>query len=419
MTYAEAVQFVHSRLTFGSRPGLRSIRRITSLCGSPERGMRLLHVAGTNGKGSVCTMLSAMLTAAGYKTGLYTSPFVVDFRERFQVDGRMISRKAFVSLVERLKPLVERLDGEGTVVTEFELVTAIAFLWFREEGCDYVVLEVGLGGRFDATNVIEDPVCSILTHIDLDHTRLLGETYAAIATEKCGIVKPGCPVVSYPDQHPEAMTVIRDTAQERGCPLTVAPLLPATCGPDGSDAIWNNIPLRIGLIGEHQVKNAATALAVAEQLKLPTEAIRSGLASAFIPARQEILCRHPLVMLDGAHNPDGIAALAENLRRLCDRRPTLILGMLGDKDYERSAALLATLCDHVITLRVPNPRTLTAAALAKAVRPHCGDVTAARSYRQALSLAREKAQGAPVIVAGSLYLASGIRPHLLQWVKTL
>lgn len=416
MTYAEAVSFVHSRLVFGSRPGLKSMERITSLCGSPQRGMRFLHVAGTNGKGSVCAMLSSMLTAAGYKTGLYTSPYVVDFRERFQINGRMIEKRTLAALIERLKPLVEQLDGEGCVVTEFELITAAAFLWFREEACDYVVLEVGLGGRFDATNVIESPVCSVLTHIDLDHTRVLGDTYAAIAAEKAGILKPGCPAVVYPDQHPEAMEVIRQTAVRLGCPLTVAPLASVEKSDlAGSDLLWKGYRYHLSLPGSHQLKNAVTALAAAEIVGLSPAAMRAGLASASIPARQEVLSRDPLVLLDGAHNPDGVAALTDTLRAVCPQPPTLLLGMLADKDYERSVALLAPLCARVVTLRVPNPRTLTAAELAAAVRPYCRDVRPARSYRQALAWAQEAA--CPVVVAGSLYLAAGIRPHLLKWVE--
>lgn len=419
MSYAEAVQFVRSRLKFGSRPGLANMERIASLCGSPQRGMRFLHVAGTNGKGSVCAMLSRMLTAAGYKTGLYISPYVIDFRERFQIDGVMISKPDFAALMARLRPMVDRLDGEGCYLTEFELITAAAFLYFREQNCDYVVLEVGLGGRFDATNIIERPVCSVLTHIDLDHTKLLGDTYAAIAYEKCGILKSGCPAVVYPDQHPESLAVIRRVAGERGCPLTVPPVPKAEIGLFGSVLHWNGMTLDLPLIGAHQVKNAAVALAVASRLGLDGEAVRTGLQKAFMPARLEILSRDPLVLLDGAHNPDGVTALTNALRDLCDKKPTLVLGMLADKDYERSLSILAPLCAHIITLSVPNPRTLTACKLAKCARRFCPDVTPCRSYRAALQLAGEKAQGDPVVVAGSLFLASGIRPRLLQWVKTL
>ena len=416
MTYADAVSFVHSRLVFGSRPGLESMKRITSLLGDPQRGMRFLHVAGTNGKGSVSTMLAAMLTAAGQKTGLYTSPYVVDFRERFQIDGRMIPKAAFAALIERLKPLVERLDGEGCVITEFELITAAAFLWFCEEKCDAVVLEVGLGGRFDATNIIEAPACSVITHIDLDHTRVLGDTYAAIAAEKAGILKPGCPAVVYPDQRPEALAVIEQTAAERGCPFTVAPLatgMNTTLA--GSDFVWQGQTYHTPLLGAHQLKNAATALSAAQAIGLPAEAMRQGLAAATIAARQEVLCADPLVLLDGAHNPDGVAALAATLTAFGVERPTLILGMLADKDYARAVAALVPLCGRVITLRVPNPRTLSAAALAKALRPYCDDVRAARSYREALALAAQT--DGPVVAAGSLYLAAALRPRLLSWVK--
>ena len=415
MTYAEAVSYVHSRLVFGSRPGLASMKRITSLLGDPQRGMRFLHVAGTNGKGSVSTMLAAMLTADGQKTGLYTSPFVLDFRERLQIDGRMIPKAAFAALIDRIKPLVERLDGEGCVVTEFELITAAAFLWFKEEKCDAVVLEVGLGGRFDATNIIEAPVCSVITHIDLDHTRVLGDTYAAIAGEKAGILKPGCPAVVYPDQHPEALAVIEETAASLGCPLILPPpAVVKASGLSGSAFVWQGQNYRVAMPGAHQIKNAVTALAAAEVVGLPPAAVKKGLC-ATLPARQEVLSHTPLVLLDGAHNPDGVAALAKTLSVFCPEPPTLILGMLADKDYERAVAELAPLCASVITLRVPNPRTLTPGALAAAVRPYCPDVRVAHSYKQALAWAEERR--GPLVVAGSLYLAAAIRPHLLRWVQ--
>lgn len=419
MNYSQAVQYVHSRLKFGSRPGLATIERITTLCGSPQRGMRFIHVAGTNGKGSTSTMIACMLSAAGYRTGLYTSPFVIDFRERFQIDGEMIPKAEFANIIERLKPIVERLDAEGCCVTEFELITAAAFLYFREQGCDYVVLEVGLGGRFDATNIIEPPVCSVITHIDLDHTQLLGESYAQIAFEKCGIIKSPSRVITYPDQHPEALDTINRVAAERGCSLTVPEFTKTEVCISGTTLKHRGRELYLPLIGAHQGKNAAVALAVADLLGVTDDAIERGLKRVFIPARLEVISREPLVLLDGAHNPDGIAALADTLDRLCDVKPTLIVGMLADKDCESSLSLLASKCAHIITLRVPNPRTLTAAALAKTAVKYCSDVTACRSYRAAIALAAEKAQGAPIVVAGSLYLASGIRPHLIKWAKTL
>ena len=419
MNYTQAVQFVHSRLKFGSRPGLATIERITTLCGSPQRGMRFIHVAGTNGKGSTSTMISSMLTAAGYKTGLYTSPYVIDFRERFQIDGQMIPKKDLAELITELAPIVEQLDSEGCCVTEFELITAAAFLYFRRQNCDYVVLEVGLGGRFDATNIIDDPVCSVITHIDLDHTQLLGETYADIAFEKCGIIKSGRPVVTYPDQHPEALQTIRNVASERGCELVIPEILESSVTLSGTELVWRDTELHLSLIGAHQAKNASVALAVADMLGVDKAAVSVGLKNAFIPARLEPISTAPIVLLDGAHNPDGIKALVSALDSLCEQRPTLIVGMLADKDYESSLSVLASRCAHIITLRVPNPRTLTASQLAKTASRYCDDVTPCRSYRRAIELAVEKSNGAPIIVAGSLYLASGIRPHLLKWAKTI
>ncbi len=418
MNYAESVRFIHSRLKFGSRPGLDNIRRITSLLGNPQSsGMRFVHIAGTNGKGSISTMLSNMLIKAGFKTGLYISPYVVNFRERFQINGEMISAKGFAKLASRVKPLVEQLDLEGVCLTEFEIITAIAFLYFKESGCDYVVLEVGMGGRFDATNIIESPDCSVIAHIDLDHTAVLGETYEQIAYEKCGIIKSGCPVVSYPEQPDGAKAVIEKTALKKGCALYIPQVPNADFAINKSTFTFEGEDYELKLIGEHQIKNSVTAIKAAKVLGIQPDDICVALKSTQFFARFEVISEKPLLILDGAHNPDGMTALADNIKRYCDKKPTLVIGMLKDKEFESALSIVAPLCENIITLKVPNPRTLTAAQLGKSARKFCKNVWCARGYESALNMAYEKSNGAPIIVAGSLYLASVIRPKLLSFDK--
>jgi dihydrofolate synthase/folylpolyglutamate synthase len=417
MNYTDAVKFVHSRLRFGVRPGLGNIRRMLSLCGNPQDGMRFVHVAGTNGKGSVCTMLSGIFRASGRRTGLYLSPYVTDFRERIQVDGEMIPKKAFAGIIARLLPIVERLDKENTVITEFELLTAAAFIYYRDVDCDIVVLETGLGGRFDATNVIASPVCSVITRIDYDHTAVLGDTIEMIAGEKCGIIKPGCPVVSYPDQYQGAADTIEESAARSGSRL-ILPDRPETVssGVGGTVLRYKGMMLHIPLVGAHQTLNAVTAAETALAAGASADEIERGIASVRFPARVEVLSERPVTILDGAHNPNGMSALRDTLDLIVGcKRPTLVIGMLADKDYEHALGIIAPICAHIVTVRVPNPRTLTAADLAKTAKKYCADSVCARSYAQALRVAGEKAGGDPVVICGSLYLASAIRPKAIDF----
>ena len=424
MTYRQAVDYTHTRLRFGMRPGLETISALMARLENPQEKLRVIHVAGTNGKGSTCTMLSNILQAGGYKTGLFLSPYVLDFRERIQVNGAMIPKRAYAALVGELIPQVTALEAEGRIVTEFELLTAAAFLHFQREGCGAVVLETALGGRFDATNVIQRPLCAVITKIALDHMAVLGGSIEQIAMEKCGILKPGCPAVMAPGQDPRAAAVIAAEAKKRGVMLyepDPAALHAAPAGLDGTQAQWQGQRFLIPLIGAHQVLNAAAAAAAALRCGLgitPGE-VAAGIARTRFPARLEVLSRTPPVLLDGAHNPDGARALASAARELFGAQPlTAVLGMLADKDYQSVLALLGPLCGHIVTVRPANPRALSAAALARAARPFCADAVPARSYSAALRLAFEKAAGGPVVIGGSLYLAAAIRQKTMDCVKT-
>ena len=420
MNYREALSFVHSRQKFGSRPGLDSIRRITELCDNPQRDMRFIHIAGTNGKGSISTMLSNILIESNKKTGLYISPYVIDFRERIQINGEMISKADFARIITFLAPFVKRVDSEGLCVTEFELITCAAFIYFKEKGCDFAVLEVGMGGRLDATNIIESPEVSVITRIDLDHTAVLGDTVSQIAAEKCGIIKKGTPIVMYPDQYEEVSYTIKNTAQLNGSELVVPSIdfIAEDKAIFGSRVNYKGIEFNLRLIGAHQRLNAITAIEAAFKIGISSENIVSGIEKTSFAARMELICDNPVVLLDGAHNPNGAKALSSALRDIFgDKKVVAIMGMLADKDVDETLGILAPCFSDIITVKVPNPRTMTASELKKVASKYCSSVTVAGSYSQAIALSRSIAGDRPVIVCGSLYLASAIRPKLIKFYK--
>jgi len=408
MNYTEAVRFIHSRQRFSSTPSLDRIKRITSLCGNPQRSMRFIHIAGTNGKGSTSVMLSNILTAAGYKTGLSTSPYITCFRERFRIDGELISEAELAQTVTELYPIITNLDKQGIVANEFEVVIAVTLLWFAKRGCDFAVLEVGLGGRYDATNVIPAPDCAVITHIDLDHTAILGDSVDKIAAEKCGIIKSGSKVVAYPVQYPDAMRVIEDSCATQGCPLTVPKIPPYTADLSGARFEYEGEMYDLRLVGEHQVLNAITAIEAAKAVGIDTSFIKQGIANATMPARVEVVSKSPLVILDGAHNPDGMSALAKTLNMLGDTKPVAIMGMLKDKDCNSAVKLVAPKFSKIITVAVDNPRTMTAEELKETLLPYCKEIYSAHSLTEAINLANQF--GKPLVICGSLYLAAQIRP---------
>jgi len=417
MTYPEALRYIHSLERFGIRPGLGRVRTLCAALDDPQEHLRCIHVAGTNGKGSTCAMLAEIARAAGHRTGLYTSPYVTDFRERMQINGdksswEMIPEADLCRWTERLRDIAAALPEP---VTEFEFVTALAFAWFAERRCDVVVLEVGLGGRWDATNLIKAPLCSVITKISLDHMEILGDTLAEIAAEKCGIIKPGCPVVTACEQPEEALAAIRERAHANAAPLTEprmeeCEILASTLA--GSDAELAGLRVRVPLLGRHMCFNALTAVHAARLLGWSGAAIRAGIARTALPARMEVLSRDPLILLDGGHNPDGARALAATLGELCTGTAFCALcGMMADKDAGEYLRLLRPCADKLIAVRPDNPRALSASALANLAR-QAGfadeNISAAGSIEEALRQVEY-----PLLVCGSLYLAGEIRPLLL------
>lgn len=425
MTYAEAMDYIHSVVWLGSRPGLSRISVLCEKLGHPEKELRFIHVGGTNGKGSFCCMLANILKEAGYRTGLYTSPYIERFNERMQIDGEPISDAELAALTEQVKVVADTMDDPPT---EFELITALCFLYFRDHHCDYVVLEVGLGGRLDSTNIIPAPLLAVITGIDLDHTALLGDTTAQIAGEKAGIIKSGCTVL-FGEGDEDAARVIREKAEAMGgryvrtdyTKLRDVQLFPDKTVYTYGD--WQDVTLH--LLGLYQLHNGANVLTAVELLRemgvvLPDTAVYAGLSGAHWPARFEKLSADPLVFYDGAHNPQGIRGAVENIRAYLsptqpDGKVVLCMGVLRDKDFTHMIASLAPLTAKVFTITPDNPRALPAAETAAVFRTHGTEAVAADRLCDGVqgALAYAKETGRPLVILGSLYIYGDVKKALL------
>lgn len=422
MTYEKAMEKINGLMRFGSKPGLQRITKLFESIGRPDKKLKFIHIAGTNGKGSVCAMLSSMLIKQGYKTGLYISPYITDFRERMQINGSMIEKQALADTVAKIYPCIERMNENGEIITEFEMITAVAMEWFAHNNCDYVVLETGLGGRLDATNIIDTPLCSVITSISLDHTAVLGDTLDKIAFEKAGIIKNGGKTVYLP-QEPQVNKVIERTAQERSNTLYRADisqikLLEETVS--GMSVLYNEKEISMKLCGEHQLKNTAVALAAVTAIRdggvvLDESSVIGGLETAFMPARTEYIKNGADIILDGAHNPDGMRALSRHIK---NARPkgdiTAVIGMLADKDVLSSLSQLKGIPSLVIATQPSNPRRMEAQELAETAKTVFENVTYITDPIKAVETAVIKAgSDNTVIICGSLYLASQVREKLL------
>ena len=403
MNYEEAMAFIHKTQNFGSRLGLERMRELCALLGDPQERLRFIHVAGTNGKGSTVTMIACALEDAGYTVGKYTSPYVYDFRERIEVNGTKIEKDELAALTERVAAACERMEDHPT---EFETVTAIAFLYYLEKKCDYVVLEVGLGGRLDATNVITAPVCSVICSISLDHTHILGDTVEKIAAEKAGIIKPGCPCVAYPANPAEVTRVFENTCSQRGSRLIVPDGGKITANSDGTFAfVQNGVKFSPSLKGRHQAYNAMTALEALRIAGVDDKYAQSGIARAALHGRYETICEKPLTIVDAGHNPSGVDSLLKTLKS--DRRvkaPTVIFGMLADKDYAYAIRAVASAASRMVCVTPDSPRALSCRDAAKIAEMFCTDVTA---FDDAEGAVREALRGlgdSTLVICGSFYV---------------
>lgn len=453
MNYRESLHYLYSlgHETLAMKLGLESIRALCRALGEPQRGYPIVHIAGTNGKGSTSAMTEAIARAAGLRVGLYTSPHLIAINERMRVDGVDISDDDFARFATTVRAAGERLVADAVLPappTYFEQVTAISFLYFAERGVDLVVLEVGLGGRLDATNVCA-PLVTAITPVSFDHQEYLGHTLAAIAGEKAGIIKPSVPVV-VGRQAPEAMQVIVSKAAELGAPV-VAVESPAhellNCRPmtPGAESLLDKgrfefryrtpaaeYDIHLNLRGEHQAHNARTAIHIAEALTargvaLNQAAIEAGLRRVVWPGRLEVVeledeSRRLPVLLDGAHNPAGAEYLRDYLARFCAGRPiTMIFGVLADKAIDEMAALLFPFADTLIATRIHSPRTAEPQSFAAHAAQRATQVICAEGAAQALELALPHTPpGGLVCVCGSLYLIGEVKQALasLRRVRT-
>lgn len=399
--------------------GLERITELLSLMGGPQDKLRVIHVAGTNGKGSFTAMLTSVLRAAGYKVGSFTSPALEGLCDSYRINCTRITDDELDKAVSAVAPFAQKMKDKPT---EFEVMTAAAYSLFERESCDIAVIECGLGGDTDATNVIKKPLLSVITNVALDHTDRLGKTTGEIAAHKAGIIKIGRPVL-FGGTDEAALEVISGRAEEMGSRLYLADgnrlrtLSSTLNGTEIEDGVFGR--LRLGLLGEYQTENAATVLTAVEILRgegldIPDGAVKKGLAGAKWPARFEILHRRPYVIFDGSHNPDGVALAASTIGKLFGKKAVLLMGVMADKDYNKYPGLLSDCAGKIFTVKPKNPRSLEASALAKVFNDKGFRTHACSSVRSAVRLAYSYAErhGLPLVAMGTLYMYGEVKEEL-------
>ncbi len=425
MTFCEALDYIHSLLKFGIHPGLSRMDTLLQILGNPHKNIKCVHVAGTNGKGSTSTAISNVLIEAGYNVGLYTSPYVTDFLERVQYNGKPIDKELFSQCVEIIKPEIEKMSEDGAQITEFEALTATAFLCFSKLNVDVLVLEVGLGGRLDATNVIPTPLVNVITSLSLDHTGVLGDTIEQIATEKCGTIKPNGTLVCSYNQPESAMNVINTICDEK-CNSVIVPDKSSVSIKSqdifGTNFIYNKQEYHISMSGAHQVQNMTTVIEAVNVLKnkgynITEQNINDGIKKTILPARVEVISKKPLVILDGGHNEDGAKAFYNAVKECFDSNKKLfvIAGMMNDKAVEDSLKPLISKADTFVAVTPENPRAMKAGILGEIAKKYCHNVTLCDNANSSLDLIKsEITENDMLFVVGSLYLAGEVRNKLLK-----
>lgn len=411
MSYDEALEYIHSICWRGSRPGLSRTVELLEKLGNPQDELRFIHVAGTNGKGSFCAMLSSILIQAGYRIGTYTSPYILRFNERMKINGLDIPDEDLARLTETVRPIADSMEDPPT---EFELITAIAMVYFAENRCDYVVLECGMGGRLDSTNVIKTPILSVITGIALDHTAFLGDTVEKIAAEKAGIIKPGIPVL-FCGKDLAAHKVIREKANEMGSEFHTVDR--SSLQIDESDLGGTVFSLNgweklfIPLLGSYQPENACnvlSALPLLEQagLVIPREAVYEGMKLVSWPARYEVVRRDPLIICDGGHNPEGVDGAVTSTKLYFKEKIILVTGVMADKDYRYMAERMAEIGDSAFCITPDNPRALSADKFAEVFRSLGVRAMSFDSVEEAVSAAvnQAKKEKKAILCLGSLYM---------------
>lgn len=419
MNAEQAIAYIHSVCWKGSIPGLGRTQELLEKMGNPEKKLKFVHIAGTNGKGSTAAMTASILSKAGYRTGLYTSPYIYRFHERIQVDGVEISDEELAEITEYVKPLA---DSMAQSPTEFELVCCIAFEYFYRKKCDIVVLEVGMGGAWDATNVIEVPEVAVITNIGLDHTEYLGDTVEKIAETKSGIFKPHGHGVVYRST-PSVEAVYERVCAERDVSLRKADfdglVLKAHTLEGQVFDCGSRKNLVLPLLGDHQLHNASVVLSIADTLigegwKISEQNIYDGIRDVRWPGRFDIVCRKPLFIIDGGHNPQCIEALVKNIRDyLAGKKVIALTGVLADKDYADMYKPVMPLVDRFVCITPPNPRKLEAEQLARYLRQAGAQAQASESILDGVKKAMDlTGKDGVVLCFGSLYSIGGIRDAL-------
>ncbi|WP_026477081.1 bifunctional folylpolyglutamate synthase/dihydrofolate synthase [Alkaliphilus transvaalensis] len=433
MNYQEALDFIHGTYKFGAKLGLENIKYLLKLLGNPHENINIIHIAGTNGKGSTSSMTHSILKAAGYKVGLYTSPYLETFTERIQINGENIPEERLAEITSLVKEKIQQMVEEGrNHPTEFEVVTAIGFYYFAQEEVDFLVLEVGLGGRLDATNVVENPLVSVITPVGYDHMQFLGDTLEKIAAEKGGIIKENSHVIVYP-QADEATQVLKDICHEKNSEMLMvdfnkleihsSTIEEQTYTVDIFGKTYNH--LEIHMAGIHQIYNSTSALAVVETLKheynveISDEAVFKGLKEARWPGRLEIIKRDPLTIIDGAHNIHGAEALKKSIQSLLqDYSITLVIGMLADKDVEGYLDLIIPHVHRVVITEPDNPRAMEAEVLAEKLKKYNKALYIGKTIPEATKIALEITdQQEAILCAGSLYMIGEARKYVRQLNK--
>lgn len=426
MKYEEALEYISQTNKFGIRLGLENIGKLLELLGNPQETLNIIHVAGTNGKGSVCSFISNILRESGYKVGLYTSPYLETFTERIRVNGENIPQEDVARIIGLIKEKIEVMVSQGYAYpTEFEVVTAMAFYYYSEQKVDFVALEVGLGGRYDATNIITKSLVSVITSISLDHTGILGDTIEKIAYEKAGIIKENGVVLVY-DQTDEAKDVIKSVCKEKNAKyievnfdnmnIKKSNINSQVYDCNVMGEVYNN--LEIMLIGEHQINNSILAMSVLKYLKdtkkldnVSEESIRKGLITTKWPGRIEKIKESPIFIIDGAHNEDGAKSLAKALdKHFKDKKLTLLIGMLEDKDIDGVLEILMPKFSKVVTTTPNNPRAINSDILKDKILKYVSDVTSKHEIEDAVNYTLEMSNKDDIIIsAGSLYMIGTVR----------
>ena len=420
MNYKETLEYIHSVCWKGSRPGLERTVQLLEMMGNPQDRLKYIHVAGTNGKGSVCSMLSTVLRESGYKTGLYTSPFVRYLNERMMIDGQMISNEELAEVTEYVKQFADKMED---VPTEFELITAIGFEYFARNNCDIVVLETGMGGRLDSTNVIKTTVLSVITGIALDHTAYLGDTLGKIATEKAGIIKDNVPAV-FGGRSIEAYEAISKVAEDKKSVLYTANAEELKNIRFSLRGCTLDAPhykeLFVSLVGNYQPSNIATALRCVEVLKklgynISEESLRNGMGKVYWPARFEIINEDPLMIYDGAHNPEGLRACVDSIKTFFgEKKVNIISGVMADKDVNSMLPVIGEVADEVFTVIPDNPRSMDSVVYAEYFNSYGIKATSFKTIEEGVraALASSAEKGCPLVSLGTLYMYGDIRDAL-------